>query len=131
MRFRNPQSTHRLPKSHETNAALQVFICVALGQDGLGASRLEGATCCVPHTRSASPDPGPPNLSPTPRRLRSPAPQRTFEIWSFAIQFAWRYALLNQKFTYGKEGMTKDAVSARKKELAIWLREGLVRLGPT
>ncbi|GLC36873.1 hypothetical protein PLESTB_000183500 [Pleodorina starrii] len=57
--------------------------------------------------------------------------QRTFEIWSFAFQFAWRYVLLNQKFTYGKEGMTKEAVSARKKELAIWLREGLVRLGPT
>ncbi|GFR47545.1 hypothetical protein Agub_g9268 [Astrephomene gubernaculifera] len=57
--------------------------------------------------------------------------QRTFEIWSFAFQFAFRYLLLNQKFTYGKEGMTKEAVSARKKELAIWLREGLVRLGPT
>ncbi|GIM03175.1 hypothetical protein Vretimale_7990, partial [Volvox reticuliferus] len=57
--------------------------------------------------------------------------QRTFEIWSFAFQFAFRYVLLNQKFTYGKEGMTKEAVSARKKELAIWLREGLVRLGPT
>ncbi|EFJ49735.1 hypothetical protein VOLCADRAFT_104180 [Volvox carteri f. nagariensis] len=57
--------------------------------------------------------------------------QRTFEIWSFAFQFAWRYVLLNQKFTYGKEGMVPEAVSARKKELAIWLREGLVRLGPT
>mmetsp|Transcript_29730 Transcript_29730/g.65790 ORF Transcript_29730/g.65790 Transcript_29730/m.65790 type:complete len:842 (-) Transcript_29730:440-2965(-) len=57
--------------------------------------------------------------------------QRTFEIWSFAIQFAFKYFLLNQKWTYGKEGMTAEAVSARKKELAIWLREGLVRLGPT
>jgi predicted unusual protein kinase regulating ubiquinone biosynthesis (AarF/ABC1/UbiB family) len=27
--------------------------------------------------------------------------------------------------------MTKEAVSARKSELAVWLREGLVRLGPT
>lgn len=27
--------------------------------------------------------------------------------------------------------MTPAAVSARKKELAIWLREGLVKLGPT
>lgn len=27
--------------------------------------------------------------------------------------------------------MTPEAVSARKKELAIWLREGLVKLGPT
>jgi len=29
------------------------------------------------------------------------------------------------------EGMTPDAVSRRKSELAIWLREGLVKLGPT
>lgn len=57
--------------------------------------------------------------------------QRTTEIWSFAFSFAWKYFLLNQKWTYGKTGMTTEAVSARKKELAIWLREGLVKLGPT
>ncbi|PNW73731.1 hypothetical protein CHLRE_13g570350v5 [Chlamydomonas reinhardtii] len=57
--------------------------------------------------------------------------QRTYEIWSFAFQFAWRYALLGQKWSYGKAGMTPEAVSARKKELAVWLREGLVKLGPT
>ncbi len=32
--------------------------------------------------------------------------QRTLEIWTFAIQFAFKYALLGQKWTYGKEGMT-------------------------
>lgn len=53
------------------------------------------------------------------------------EIWGFALQFGWRYFLLGKKWTYGKEGMTPTAVSARKKELAIWLREGLVKLGPT
>ncbi|KAG2495073.1 hypothetical protein HYH03_006684 [Edaphochlamys debaryana] len=57
--------------------------------------------------------------------------QRTLEIWGFAFQFAWKYVLLGQKWTYGKEGMTPEAVSARKRELAVWLREGLVRLGPT
>lgn len=57
--------------------------------------------------------------------------QRSMEIWGFAFQFAWRYFLLGQKWTYGKVGMTPEAVSARKKELAVWLREGLVRLGPT
>jgi hypothetical protein len=46
--------------------------------------------------------------------------QRTCEIWAFAISFAWRYFLLNQKWTYPKKagGMTPEAVSARKKELA-------------
>lgn len=57
--------------------------------------------------------------------------QRSCEIWGFALQFAIRYFLLGRKFTYGKGGMTPEAVSARKRELAIWLREGLVKLGPT
>ncbi len=29
------------------------------------------------------------------------------EIWGFAVQFAFKYVLLNQKWTYGKQGMTK------------------------
>lgn len=59
--------------------------------------------------------------------------QRTCEIWAFAFTFAWRYFLLGQKWTYPKKagGMTPEAVSARKRELAVWLREGLVKLGPT
>eukprot|EP00879_Flechtneria_rotunda_P032356 GHRR01035548.1.p1 GENE.GHRR01035548.1~~GHRR01035548.1.p1 ORF type:complete len:620 (+),score=233.11 GHRR01035548.1:197-2056(+) len=59
--------------------------------------------------------------------------QRTCEIWAFAFTFAWRYFLLNQKWTYPKSkgGMTPAAVSARKTQLAVWLREGLVKLGPT
>jgi hypothetical protein len=57
--------------------------------------------------------------------------QRTFEIWAFAISFAIKYFMLGQGWTYkgGKKGMTPEAVSARKSELAIWLREGLVKLG--
>ncbi|GAB4813023.1 hypothetical protein N2152v2_000069 [Parachlorella kessleri] len=74
--------------------------------------------------------------------------QRTFDIWSFALNFFWRLWLVNQKFTYGKEGMTPPRVSQRRAELhltsrsssdpgdafflqACWLREGLVKLGPT
>jgi hypothetical protein len=42
--------------------------------------------------------------------------QRTLEIWSFAIQFGFKYFLINQKWTYDKkEGMSKEAISARKK----------------
>jgi hypothetical protein len=59
--------------------------------------------------------------------------QRTLSIWKFAISFAIKYFLLGQKWSYDKKagGMTPEAISARKAELAIWLREGLVRLGPT
>lgn len=80
---------------------------------------------------------GPPNSRPSCSSQEpcssasAPPSQRTYEIWSFAFQFAWRYALLGQKWSYGKAGMTPEAVSARKKELAVWLREGLVKLGPT
>jgi len=57
--------------------------------------------------------------------------QRTCEIWGFAIKFAFKYFLLGKKFTYGKAGMTPPAVSERKATLAVWLREELVKLGPT
>ena len=52
---------------------------------------------------------------------------------SCPLQFAFKYLLLGQKWTYDKKlgGMIEAAISTRKKELAIWLREGLVRLGPT
>lgn len=49
-----------------------------------------------------------------------PTTQRTCEIWAFAFSFAWRYFLVNQKWTYKKKegGMTPAAVSKRKQELA-------------
>ena len=37
--------------------------------------------------------------------------------------------MVNRKFSYPKNGMTPEAVSARKQELAVWLREGCVRWG--
>lgn len=57
--------------------------------------------------------------------------QRTLQIWSFAVTFAFKYVLLGKKFTYGKGGMTPVAISERKQKLAVWLREELVKLGPT
>ena len=59
--------------------------------------------------------------------------QRTWEIWTFAATFFFKLWLVNQKFSYKKSqgGMTVEAVSARKSQLAVWLREGLVKLGPT
>lgn len=56
--------------------------------------------------------------------------QRTWEIWSFAFVFFFKLWKVNQKWSY-KGGMTDAKVSERKGELAAWLREGLVRLGPT
>ncbi len=58
--------------------------------------------------------------------------QRTFDIWSFALVFFFKLWAVNQKWSYrGKEGMTPERVSAKKAELAAWLREGLIKLGPT
>ncbi|KAK9861727.1 hypothetical protein WJX84_002558, partial [Apatococcus fuscideae] len=57
--------------------------------------------------------------------------RRSFSIWSFAIRFVFKLWQSNTKFFYGKKGMTKERVSARKAALAVWLREGLISLGPT
>lgn len=57
--------------------------------------------------------------------------QRTFEIWSFAFAFYFRYRWIHQKYAYPDGGFTPEAISEKKKELAVWLREGLCRLGPT
>ncbi len=57
--------------------------------------------------------------------------QRSWEIWTFALAFFFRLWLVGRAFTYGRAGMTEARVSARRSALAVWLREGLVRLGPT
>jgi predicted unusual protein kinase regulating ubiquinone biosynthesis (AarF/ABC1/UbiB family) len=63
--------------------------------------------------------------------LGAPLAQRTWQIWSFAFAFAVRYFALKLRFTYGRAGMTPEAVISRRSKLAAWLREGLVKLGPT
>lgn len=64
-------------------------------------------------------------------RLPYLSAQRSFEIWSFAIVFFFKLWLAGRKWSYGKAGMTEARVSQRKSKLAAWLREGLIKLGPT
>lgn len=57
-------------------------------------------------------------------------PQRTWEIWSFVFSFVWKRVFLNAKFSYwGK--WSEEARKVRLAKQATWLREGLLRLGPT
>lgn len=59
--------------------------------------------------------------------------QRTLQIYAFALTFAFRYWRLSKPGTYKKMegGMSEANISVKKAELARWLREGLIRLGPT
>ena len=59
--------------------------------------------------------------------------QRTLEIWKFAIVFAFKLFRTGKKGAYKKMpgGMSPENVSAKKRELAVWLRTELLRLGPT
>ena len=56
--------------------------------------------------------------------------QRTLEIWTFVFSFVFKRLALNLKWTYwGK--FSEEARKARLLQQAVWLREGLLRLGPT
>ncbi|KAF5203692.1 Abc-1 domain-containing protein [Thalictrum thalictroides] len=56
--------------------------------------------------------------------------QRTLEIWGFVFTFLFRVWYNNQKFAY-KGGMTEAKKVLKRKELAKWLKESILRLGPT
>ncbi|KAL5053393.1 hypothetical protein RYX36_034075 [Vicia faba] len=56
--------------------------------------------------------------------------QRTLEIWGFVIAFVFKSWLDRQKFSY-KGGMTEEKKTLRRKTLAKWLKESILRLGPT
>lgn len=56
--------------------------------------------------------------------------QRTLEIWGFVLTFLFRVWYNNQKFAY-KGGMTEAKKVLKRKELAKWLKESILRLGPT
>ncbi|KAH7652663.1 Cadmium-transporting ATPase protein [Dioscorea alata] len=56
--------------------------------------------------------------------------QRTLEIWGFVFTFIFKAWLNNQKFSY-RGGMTEEKKILRRKELAKWLKESILRLGPT
>ncbi|TVU29563.1 hypothetical protein EJB05_21135 [Eragrostis curvula] len=56
--------------------------------------------------------------------------QRTLEIWGFVLTFIFKSWLNNQKFTY-RGGMTEEKKKMKRKVLAKWLKESILRLGPT
>ncbi|KAG6541246.1 hypothetical protein Mapa_017407 [Marchantia paleacea] len=56
--------------------------------------------------------------------------QRTLEIWGFVVAFLFKWWLNNQKFMY-RGGKTEEKVKEKRRALAKWLKEGLLRLGPT
>ncbi|WOL15496.1 hypothetical protein Cni_G24277 [Canna indica] len=56
--------------------------------------------------------------------------QRTLEIWGFVFAFIFKTWLNNQKFSY-RGGMTEEKKALRRRALAKWLKEGILRLGPT
>ncbi|KAM1052653.1 hypothetical protein ACFX13_000251 [Malus domestica] len=56
--------------------------------------------------------------------------QRTLEIWGFVLKFIIKAWLGNKKFTY-RGGMTEEKKTLRRKALAKWLKENILRLGPT
>ncbi|KAH0681588.1 hypothetical protein KY284_022673 [Solanum tuberosum] len=56
--------------------------------------------------------------------------QRTLEIWGSVITFLFKAWLNNQKFSY-QGGMTEAKKTERRKVLAKWLKETILRLGPT
>ncbi|KAJ6419534.1 hypothetical protein OIU84_029605 [Salix udensis] len=56
--------------------------------------------------------------------------QRTLEIWGSVLTFIFKAWLNNQKFSY-QGGMTEEKKKVRRKALAKWLKESILRLGPT
>lgn len=56
--------------------------------------------------------------------------QRTMEIWGSLITFLFKAWFDNQKFSY-KGGITEEKKKERRKVLAKWLKESILRLGPT
>ncbi|KAJ8484903.1 hypothetical protein OPV22_017388 [Ensete ventricosum] len=56
--------------------------------------------------------------------------QRTLEIWGFVFAFLFKTWLNNQKFSY-RGGMTEEKKVLRRKALAKWLKESILKLGPT
>ncbi|CAI0428820.1 unnamed protein product [Linum tenue] len=55
--------------------------------------------------------------------------QRTVEIWGSVFTFIFKAWLNSQKFSY--RGMTEEKKMVRRKALAKWLKDTILRLGPT
>ena len=101
------------------------------------AFKTESSTATVGSTKSqpqsaAGEAPPVDNQSPH-QQVGFSAWRRTLQIYAFALTFGFRYWRLSKAGTYRKMpgGMSPENVSAKKAELAKWLREGLIQLGPT
>ena len=57
-------------------------------------------------------------------------PQRFIDIWSFVIKLLSKRWLYNKAWTYGGP-ITPEKQTKRRKEIAVWLRETCLSLGPT
>ncbi len=57
-------------------------------------------------------------------------PQRFIDIWSFVIKLLSKRWLYNKAWTYSGS-ITPEKQAKRRKEIAIWLRESCLSLGPT
>jgi hypothetical protein len=57
--------------------------------------------------------------------------QRRFvDIWGFMLRLLWARWLYGKAWSYGGP-ITAEAQTARRRELAVWIRETLLDLGPT
>lgn len=56
--------------------------------------------------------------------------RRFVDIWSFVLKLLWARWLYGKPWSY-RGAMTPEKQAARRKQLAIWIRETLLNLGPT
>jgi predicted unusual protein kinase regulating ubiquinone biosynthesis (AarF/ABC1/UbiB family) len=56
--------------------------------------------------------------------------RRRFDIWSFVLLLSFKLWRNGQKWTY-TGGFTEEKLAQRQKVQAVWIREGLLNLGPT
>ena len=56
--------------------------------------------------------------------------RRRFDIWNFVLRLSFKLWRNGQKWTYSG-GYTEEKLAARQKIQAVWIREGLLNLGPT
>jgi predicted unusual protein kinase regulating ubiquinone biosynthesis (AarF/ABC1/UbiB family) len=58
-------------------------------------------------------------------------PQRFIDIWSFVLKLLGKRWLYNKAWSYGGGTVTPEQKTKRREEIAIWLKETCLSLGPT
>lgn len=56
--------------------------------------------------------------------------QRFIDVWTFVLRLLYERWLYKKAWSY-RRGMTAPATAARRRRLAIWIRETMLNLGPT